>query len=110
MEKQANRIRELRDEKSMTQIRLSVELAVSQETVSAYEIGKHYPKVKSLMRMSELFNASMDYIMGLSPIRSAILEKGIPDDEVRLLQLHRKLDKLKKEKAYSYMQGLADEK
>lgn len=110
MEKQANRIKELRDEKSMTQIRLSIELGVSQETVSAYEIGKHYPSVKSLMRMAELFNASMDYIMGMSPVRTAIMEKGIPDDEVKLLQLYRKFDKLKKEKAYSYMQGLSDEK
>ena len=110
MSKQANRIKELRDEKNMTQIRLSIELNVSQETVSAYEIGKHYPSVKSLLRMSELFGASMDYIMGMSPVRSAILEKGIPDDEVRLLRLYRTLDKLKKEKAYSYMQGLADEK
>lgn len=109
MLKQANRIKDLRDEKNMTQIRLSIELNVSQETVSAYEIGKHYPSVKSLMRMSELFLASMDYIMGLSPVRNSIKEKGLPDDEVKLLQLHRKLDKLKKEKAYSYMQGLADE-
>ena len=110
MAKPINRIKELREEKSMTQIRLSIELSVSQETVSAYEIGKHYPSVKSLMRMAELFNSSMDYIMGMSSIRSAILEKGLSDDEVKLLQLHRKLDKLKKEKAYSYMQGLADEK
>jgi len=110
MSKQANRIKELRDEKNMTQIRLSIELNVSQETVSAYEIGKHYPSVKSLLRMSELFGVSMDYIMGMSPVRSAILEKGIPDDEVRLLRLYQTLDKLKKEKAYSYMQGLADEK
>ena len=108
--KQANRIKELRDERNMTQVRLSVELNVSQETVSAYEIGKHYPSVKSLMCMAELFSASMDYIIGLSPVRSAIIEKGLPDDEVRLLQLHRKLDRIKKEKAYSYMQGLSDEK
>jgi transcriptional regulator with XRE-family HTH domain len=93
----------------MTQIRLSIELDVSQETVSAYEIGKHYPSVKSLMRMAELFGASMDYIMGLSPVKSVIVEMGLPDDEVRILQLHRKLDKMKKEKTYSYMQGLAEE-
>ena len=109
MEKQANRIKELRDEKNMTQIRLSTELEVTQETISAYEIGKHYPSVKSLMRMAELFNASMDYIMGVSTVRSPMLEKGLPDDDVKFLQLYRKLGRLKKEKAYSYMQGLADE-
>ena len=36
-----NRIRELRAEKNITQLRLSLELEVSQETVSAYENGKH---------------------------------------------------------------------
>jgi len=109
MERQANRIKDLRDEKNMTQIRLSTELDVSQETVSAYEIGKHYPSVKSLMRMAELFNASMDYIMGVSPVRYALLESGLPDCDVRFLLLYRKLDNLNKEKAYSYMQGLAGE-
>ena len=109
MGKQANRIKELRDEKNMTQIRLSVELEVSQETVSAYEIGKHYPSVKSLMRMAELFDASMDYIMGLSPVRNTMIESSLPDGDVKVLLLYRKLDKLKREKAYSYMQGLANE-
>lgn len=107
MAKQPNRIKELREEKSMTQVRLSIELEVTQETVSAYEIGKHYPSVKSLMLMSELFDASMDFIMGLSPVRKMITEKSLPDDEYRLLSLYRKLDVTRKEKAYSYLQGMA---
>lgn len=41
-----NRIRELRAEKNITQLRLSLELEVSQETVSAYENGKHLPSLK----------------------------------------------------------------
>lgn len=107
MAEQINRIKDLREEKAMTQVRLSIELEVTQETVSAYEIGKHYPSVKSLMRMSELFDASMDYIMGLSPVRKILLEKGLPDDEVRLLSLYRKLDATCREKAHSYLQGMS---
>ena len=38
----ANRIKQLREEYNMTQVRLSIELEVSQETISAYESGKHY--------------------------------------------------------------------
>ena len=38
-----NRIKKLRKEKNITQIRLSIELEVSQETISAYEKGKYYP-------------------------------------------------------------------
>ncbi len=107
---QTNRIKELREEKSMTQVRLSIELEVTQETVSAYEIGKHYPSAKSLIRMSELFDASIDYILGLSPLRKVILEKGLPNDEVRLLSLYRHLDATQKEKTYSYMQGMVYDK
>ena len=104
-----NRIKELREEKNMTQIRLSIELDVSQETVSAYEIGKHNPSVKILLRMVELFDASIDYIMGVSSVRNTMPEKSLSDDEVKIIQLHRKLSKMKQEKVYSYIQGLAEE-
>ena len=57
-----NRIRELREGKRMTQVRLSIELGVSQETVSAYENQRHYPSFTQLVKMSELFHASIDYI------------------------------------------------
>ena len=41
----SNRIRELREARSMSQVRLSIELEVSQETVSAYESEKHFPAI-----------------------------------------------------------------
>lgn len=105
-----NRIKELREERSMTQVRLSIELEVTQETISAYEIGKHYPSVKSLLHMVKLFDASMDYIMGISPIRKMEIENILPNDEIRLLSLYRKIDETQKEKVYSYMQGMAENK
>ncbi len=74
--------------------------------MSAYEIGKHYPSAKSLIRMSELFDASIDYILGLSPLRKVILEKGLPNDEVRLLSLYRHLDATQKEKSRRFLELL----
>lgn len=64
-----NRIKQLREEINMTQVRLSIELEVSQETISAYENGKHYPSVAALLKLSEIFHASCDYILGLSEVR-----------------------------------------
>ena len=103
-----NKIKELREEKKMTQIRLSTELEITQETVSAYEIGKHYPSVKSLLKMAELFNASLDYIMGLSEIRLPIKENGLPQNEATALSLFRALDNIQKEKAVAFMQGMLE--
>ena len=73
-----NRIRQLREELRMTQVRLSIELEVSQETVSAYENQKHYPSFLQLSRMSTLFNASIDYIMGLSDVRNLRGQQHVP--------------------------------
>ena len=102
-----NRIRELREARHMTQIRLSIELEVSQETVSAYESGKHFPSYKSLVKMSELFGVGIDYLMGRSQQPDA-RAPGLTAEEQRLLTLFRALDPLGRAKAEAYLSGLAD--
>lgn len=101
-----NRIKQLREEIGMTQVRLSIELEVAQETISAYEHGKHYPSLASLIKMTEIFNAGIDYIMGLSDVRNPI--KSLSKDEQLALSLYKSLSKAKKELALAYMQGLTD--
>ena len=94
-----NRIRELREEKKITQIRLSIELEVSQETISAYEMEKYYPSVKSLIKLQNIFGVSIDYILGLSDTRYERIETN------SLINLYRKLDSLGKERITSYLEG-----
>ena len=101
-----NRIRQLREEKKMTQIRLSIELEVSQETISSYESGKHYPSVSNLVKLSKLFHASCDYILGLSDVRLPYEKKDLKEDEVRLLTKYHLLDDRKKELMLAYLDGL----
>ncbi len=101
-----NRIRELREERHMTQLRLSTELGVSQETVSAYEKQKHYPSFIQLVKMSELFHTSIDYLMGRSDIRNPV--KPCDDENGKLLQFTKQLSKCQLELTYAYMQGLLD--
>lgn len=99
-----NRIKALREELHMTQVRLSIELEVSQETVSAYENQKHYPSFVQLMKLSRLFHASIDYIMGLSDVRTAA-----DDPTLRhLLDLGARLTPRQRELALAYLQGLLD--
>lgn len=100
-----NRIKQLRVENNITQVRLSIELEVTQETVSAYEIGKHSPSVKSLLRMASLFDVSIDYILGLSDIRKASTDKILSQDESKFILLYRKMNPHQKEKILAFMQG-----
>jgi len=77
MQEYRNRIRELREEKHITQVRLSTELGVAQETISAYEQGRHLPSVTSLMKLSVILDASMDYIMMKSDVRNVVQVKSL---------------------------------
>lgn len=90
----------------MTQVRLTIELGVTQETISAYEIGKHYPSVSNLIKMTVLFDCSLDYIIGLSDLRKSIREKSLPNDEVYLLSIYRELGENQKDKVVAFIQGL----
>ena len=107
MQEYHNRIRELREEKHITQVRLSTELGVAQETISAYEQGRHLPSVSSLMKLSSILDASMDYIMMKSDVRNMIQVQSLSDNETRLLGYYKKLNASGKEKALSYIEGQA---
>ena len=100
-----NRIKELRKKNHMSQIRLSIELEVSQEAISAYEKGNYYPSFPSLVKLSKIFNESIDFIMGLTDYN------GLPelsDEENTLISGFRRLNETNKIIALTYIQGLLD--
>lgn len=101
-----NRIRQLREEKNMTQVRLSIELEVSQETISSYESGKHYPSVSNLLKLSELFHASCDYILGVSDVKHPYKREDLKNDELLLLEKYSILENQKKALLHAYLEGL----
>ncbi len=101
-----NRIRELRKEYKMTQIRLSIELEVSQETISAYERNMQKPSLTPLLKMREIFHASCDYILGLSDIRNPIEPKSFSKDEILLIENYRDLSDLNQKMLTTYIMGI----
>ena len=63
------RIAMLRRESGMSQMELAKYLKLSQQTISKYENGKADPDKDTLIKLSELFNVSTDYIIGNSDKR-----------------------------------------
>ena len=101
-----NNIQSLRKEKKISQTRLSIELEVSQETISAYENGRHYPSAKSLLKLREIFNVSIDYILGLTDQRYPVIQNSdLSEDELFLLHEYRQMDYLGRENLKAYMTG-----
>ena len=106
MQEYHNRIRELREEKHITQVRLSTELGVAQETISAYEQGRHLPSVSSLMKLSSILDASMDYIMMKSDVRNMIQVQSLSDNETRLLGYYKSLTLQERKRLFHILKAL----
>ena len=56
-------LKELRQKKKITQIRLSIAAEVSQETISAYESGKALPSADTLIKLADFLDTSVDYLL-----------------------------------------------
>lgn len=63
------RLKSLREDNDEKQKDIAKLLFVSANMISAYELGKHFPKnEKSLITLAEHFNVSLDYLLGYSNI------------------------------------------
>ena len=69
------RIREIREEHNLTQTFVASLLKVGQRTYSDYESGKTRIPVDSLIVLAKYYNISMDYISGISNIKSTYPDK-----------------------------------
>lgn len=64
-----NRIRLLRTEKRLNQIQLGDLVGLSQQTVSRIEKDKTKMSIDTLVRLSDYFGVTADYILGISDRR-----------------------------------------
>lgn len=60
------RIRNLREDRDLTQNQLAKELNCSQQVYSNYELGQRDIPTDILIKLSKLYNVSIDYILGIS--------------------------------------------
>lgn len=99
------RLRELMEENMVTQKTLADAIKMRPQTVSLYTTGQSFPDVNTLKKISEFFNVSADYLVGISNVQGLDLNvksmceyTGLSEMAVRLLhtvytnQLHSELD------------------
>jgi transcriptional regulator with XRE-family HTH domain len=60
------RIRDLREDHDLLQREVAVHLNCSQRVYSNYELGQRDIPTEVLIRLSRLYNVSVDYILGLT--------------------------------------------
>lgn len=57
-------LRILRRERGLTQAELAKKMKLKQYNISDYEIGRIEPNVATLIRFAEVFNVSLDFLVG----------------------------------------------
>lgn len=65
MNKFTNRLKELRAEKKISQLKFSNEMGVVQQTISKWESGISEPEYDMLIKIAKYFGVSIDYLLGV---------------------------------------------
>lgn len=82
------KIRNAREENNLTQAQAAESLMVSRQTISSWENGKSLPDILSVIRMSNLYQMSLDELLKGD---KAMMEKFEKDAEIQ--KVERKLIK-----------------
>ena len=101
------RIKQLREDQGKSQKEVSVDLGVSQATVSGWESGLKTPSAKSTLRIAKYFKVSVDYLLGLTdenegPL-SEIGEEALDDE---LISRVKALSPEDRQKVDYFVQGI----
>ena len=51
-------------ENSLNQVQLAARAGISQNTISAWLLGKKEPSIRSLWLLADYFNVDIDYLVG----------------------------------------------
>lgn len=104
-------LRVIREKKNITQLRLSVEAGVAQETISGYELGKTKPSVDTLCKMADFLGTSVDYLLERTDIQAPVSQltiDGFSAEELEMISVYKKLNKGQRSKALGFMLGLTE--
>ena len=57
-------LRKIREERKVNQLKIAMDLEISQESISKYETGVSFPSKVILLKLADYFNCSIDFLMG----------------------------------------------
>ena len=69
------RIRDLREDNDLTQQQMADKLFINRRTYSSYEVGSRNVPVEVLGKIADIFNTSMDYLVGRTNVKKAYPKK-----------------------------------
>ena len=69
------RIRDLREDSDLTQQQMADKLFINRRTYSSYEVGSRSIPIEILGKIADIFNTSIDYLVGRTDVKTAYPKK-----------------------------------
>ena len=103
----AFRLKQLRDEKDISQVALAKSIDIGASTVAMWETGERYPTAQYLDKVANFFDVSTDYLLGRTDDRNGVVLDGVyfriaseaqeigvpPEDIEKIIELYKKYKK-----------------
>lgn len=102
------RIRDLREDKDLTQEALCHKLYMHKTTYTNYEQGKHTVPLDFAVAIADFYNVSIDYIAGRTNYPKGAGASSLSEDEIELLEKFSKLSERNKGKTELFIEQLLE--
>lgn len=79
----ADRIRELREQRGLTQSELARQLGITRSSVNAWEMGISIPSTQYVVELAHLFKVTTDYLLCVDA--ATIIVSGLTEEDINLL-------------------------
>jgi len=105
------KLKELRQRNNIKQKDICKILNVSDATIGHWETGKREPDIKALIKLSEYFNVSVDFLINNKPREPTIINinTNLSDTEKDLIEQYKRLPNECKIKVKGYIDGLTEQ-
>ena len=103
------RIRDLREDRDLTQEALCKQLYMHKTTYTNYEQGKHSVPLDFAVTLAEFYNVSLDYIAGRTAFPNGTSDSQLTEDEVKLIKQYRSLSERRKGRTEQFMEQMSRE-
>ena len=106
LRKSTMRLKQLREERKLSQKDVAKVLDTSQQNYNRYEYGKVKLCVDKLIELANYYDVSLDYLCERQWLNKV---DPIPDNKINLINLVLKLNERQTDKAEAYITALTDD-
>ena len=102
------RIRDLREDRDLTQEELCKQLYMHKTTYTNYEQGKHTVPLDFAVTIADFYDVSLDYIAGRTNNKKGVQNASFPKDELDLIDKFSSLTERNKGKLEQFLEQLIE--